>query len=752
MCNKDGMERLKTQLGFEGCFVVDSRGHSGGLALLWKFEKEVEIQGFSFHNIDALIHLHGYPIWRLTGVYGEPKREIRTQTWDMFRSLKNTNALSWCLIGDMNNLGDHSEKRGAPFTWEKGRDSDNWIEERLDKALVNNGWLNLFSQASLFNLEVSTSNHCPLLLVFQGTVSLTTFSSFRFKNAWLREPMCKVLVESCWVGSGNCTIQEKIRHCEEVLGKWGKDITGSFKKRIAKCKAQIGNSKWGRDPVSIQQHEEGKTKLYEVLTQRETFWKQRSKQFWLNSGDKNSKYFHSVASSRKRNNRISQLQDQGGRWVTWESGLQDVIKGYFQDLFHSSGIELGATLNGIWPTETDEQNESLLLPIVEDEVRRALFQMHPDKSPRPDGMNLAFYQKHWDIMGSDVIRFVQDFFESGKFPNSINDTHIVLISKKKNPSQISDLRSISLCNVLYKIASKVLANRMKGVLNEAISETQSAFVSGRLISDNVMVAFEVMHYLKRKTTGRKGYMAIKLDMSKAYDRVEWGFSGTVLRVMQFSERWTTLTMSCVNLVHYHVLNSGQKVGPITPSRGILARNAPIVSHLQFADDSYVFCQATEDEAAQLMLLLQSFEGASGQRVNIQKSSVFFSSNTRGITRTRICDFMNINEAGADGTCKEIERLMANFWWKISSSNGEGSGIIWMSWDRMTKHKCEGGMGFRNLRDFNLAMLGKQGWRLLVNHDTLASKIFKARYYPQGTYLTAELGSNPSFIWSSIYAA
>uniref|UniRef100_A0A803PGL7 Endonuclease/exonuclease/phosphatase domain-containing protein n=1 Tax=Cannabis sativa TaxID=3483 RepID=A0A803PGL7_CANSA len=264
---EDGMERIKTQLGFEGCFVVDSHGHSGGLALLWKFVKEVEIQGFSFHHIDALIHLHGYSTWRLTGIYGEPRREFRTQTWDMFRSLKNTNVLSWCLIGDMNNLGDHSEKRGGrkypdwlidgfrevlsecelidmpfqgyPFTWEKGRNSDNWIEERLDKALVNNGWLNLFSQASLFNLEVSTSDHCPLLLVFQGTAPQTTFSSFRFKNAWLRKPMCKVLVESCWVGSGNCTIQEKIWSCGEVLGKWGKDITGSFKKRIAECKAQI---------------------------------------------------------------------------------------------------------------------------------------------------------------------------------------------------------------------------------------------------------------------------------------------------------------------------------------------------------------------------------------------------------------------------------------------------------------------------------------------------------------------------------
>uniref|UniRef100_A0A803PT88 Reverse transcriptase n=2 Tax=Cannabis sativa TaxID=3483 RepID=A0A803PT88_CANSA len=105
-----------------------------------------------------------------------------------------------------------------------------------------------------------------------------------------------------------------------------------------------------------------------------------------------------------------------------------------------------------------------------------------------------------------------------------------------------------------------------------------------------------------------------------------------------------------------------------------------------------------------------------------------------------------------GTCKELERLMASFWWKSNKSNSNGSGIVWMNWDRMTRNKAEGGMGFRNLRDFNLAMLGKQGWRFMLRHDSLVSKIFKARYYPQGDFLSTELGSNPSFIWSSIFAA
>ncbi|XP_060968619.1 uncharacterized protein LOC115710455 [Cannabis sativa] len=461
LCNKASMEGIRAHLGFEGSFVVEARGHSGGLALLWKDASEVVIQGFSFSHIDATIQMIGYSTWRFTGVYGEPKRELRYRTWDLFRSLKHDSSLPWCLMGDMNNLASQFEKKGGrkypdrlidgflgalddcnlvdlplvgyPYTWEKGRDIREWIEERLDRALVTHDWMSLFTQLVLLNLEISTSDHCPIFLVFKGNIPSSSHHSFRFENAWLREPLCEQIVESCWGESGITGIQGKILRCGEVLGRWVWDIT---------------------------------------------------------------------------------------------------------------------VLEGIRPTVSREQNKALLEMVSEEEVRNALFQMHPDKSPGPDGMTPAFYQKHWNIVRADVIHFVREFFNSGQFPESINDTHIVLIPKKKNPSQMGDLRPISLCNVLYKITSKVVANRMKNVLNYAISETQSAFVSGRLISDNIMVAFEVMHYLKRKTNGRKGYMALKLDMSKAYDRVEWGFLEATLRVMGFSDRWIGLTLSCVNSVQY----------------------------------------------------------------------------------------------------------------------------------------------------------------------------------------------------------
>jgi len=112
-------------------------------------------------------------------------------------------------------------------------------------------------------------------------------------------------------------------------------------------------------------------------------------------------------------------------------------------------------------------------------------------------------------------------------PADWNNTNVVLIPKGKNPECIKDFRPISLCNIIYKIVSKILANRLKVFLGEIISQNQSAFVPGRLITDNVLIAYEVTHFIKNKRNG-DGYMAIKLDMSKAYDRVEQNFLKAML--------------------------------------------------------------------------------------------------------------------------------------------------------------------------------------------------------------------------------
>jgi hypothetical protein len=150
--------------------------------------------------------------------------------------------------------------------------------------------------------------------------------------------------------------------------------------------------------------------------------------------------------------------------------------------------------------------------------------------------------------GGDVTREVLHFLNGGGMPNNWNDTIVVLIPKTQNLEKLKDLRPISLCNVVYKIASKVLTNRLKRILPDIISQNQSTFVPGRLITDNILIAYELTHFLQNKRWGTDGYAAVKLDMSKAYDRVEWLFVQKMMEKLGFLERWIDLIMKCISSV------------------------------------------------------------------------------------------------------------------------------------------------------------------------------------------------------------
>ena len=132
---------------------------------------------------------------------------------------------------------------------------------------------------------------------------------------------------------------------------------------------------------------------------------------------------------------------------------------------------------------------------------------------------------------------VNQFLFDGSVASGLNDTNICLIPKTTKPNEMSQFRPISLGNVSYKIISKVLCERLKKVLPNKISETQPAFVAGRQILDNVMIAQEMFHVLRTKPSGRNKRMAIKTDMSKEYDMMEWSFIEDVMQKMRFSEIW-----------------------------------------------------------------------------------------------------------------------------------------------------------------------------------------------------------------------
>ena len=233
--------------------------------------------------------------------------------------------------------------------------------------------------------------------------------------------------------------------------------------------------------------------------------------------------------------------------------------------------------------------------------------------------------------------------------------------------------------MLYKIFSKgFLANRLKKLLPSIITKHQSAFTKDRLIFDNILVAFDTLHYLQRYKAGTHGYMAIKLDMSKAYDGVDWGFLEEIMRKMDFNERWISLMMVCVKSVTYSVLVNDEPCGMIHPTKGIrqgdplspflfllcteglnglikhversgdihgfsLCRRGPKLTHLLFADDSLPFCRATMEECGKVLELLSKYEEASGQKVNKSKTSIFFSKTTNAEVKRDIKEAWGVSE-------------------------------------------------------------------------------------------------------------
>jgi hypothetical protein len=223
-------------------------------------------------------------------------------------------------------------------------------------------------------------------------------------------------------------------------------------------------------------------------------------------------------------------------------------------------------LETVSPRVTTGMNNELSRVFTPEEVDIALSQMHPFKAP--DGFGVCFYQKHWATVGEGVRQAVLYFLNSGTFEPSLNLTYIALIPKITNAACVSEFRPISLCNVLYKLIAKVLSNRLKVVLGSIISQHQSAFVPGRLITDNILVAYEALHSMNTRMKGKKGYMALKLDMSKVYDRVEWSFLEAMMRRLGFREPWISLVMQYVRSMSYQVLLNGVPQEVISPTRGL----------------------------------------------------------------------------------------------------------------------------------------------------------------------------------------
>lgn len=219
-------------------------------------------------------------------------------------------------------------------------------------------------------------------------------------------------------------------------------------------------------------------------TIEEQIWKQKSRMDWLKMGDSNTRYFHACVKMRQSTNAIHRLERSDGSVCVGQQQIREEVLGFYRRLMGSSASELEVVDKRIMqngPKLNPEQQMALNADCSEQEVKEALFSMNSNKSPGIDGFNVHFYKKCWSVIGGEVVAAVQQFFSNGKLPKQINLTLVTLIPKCQNAHVVKDFRPIACCSVLYKIISKVLANRMKLVLDTIVSENQSAFVPGRVI-------------------------------------------------------------------------------------------------------------------------------------------------------------------------------------------------------------------------------------------------------------------------------
>jgi hypothetical protein len=433
---------------------------------------------------------------------------------------------------------------GTEFTWSNNRESGDLVPARLDRGVADAAWVQLFPHASISHLIVASSNHVGLLLDSRidqprNHVPQRKRRLFRFKKTWLRESGYEEVIQSAWevqpIGTAMYRGTQKIKQCQINLLQWSQShvrvtpkLIDSKMKKLQELELQSKEDYDNRQINLIRRELNG---LYEKV---EVVWRQHSRIAWLTEGVRNTKFFRECALQRKKINTIMGLTDQQGNWRTEPLEVEQIAVDYFSSLFASSNPRaIDEVLHEVDGVVTPGMNNDLMHPFTHEEIKRALFQMHPSKAPGPDGMSALFFQKYWHIVGSDVSNVVLDFLNNGRMLGSINFTHLVLIPKVVAPEKISQFRPISLCNVIYKIVSKVLVNKMKTILPQVISYSQSAFVPSRMITDNVIIAFETIHYLKNLRNGNNAQMAVKLDMSKAYDRVEWAYLQAIMIKLGF---------------------------------------------------------------------------------------------------------------------------------------------------------------------------------------------------------------------------
>ena len=306
-----------------------------------------------------------------------------------------------------------------------------------------------------------------------------------------------------------------------ALKEWHDSHTRNLPAKIDSLKIRQADLDSKREEVALSEEELGElhgisTDIHSLSRLNTSICWQQSRLQWLRDGDANSKFFHSVMAGRRRHNSLSSIMVDG-EVVDGVNSIRQAVFSHFKNHFMAVRVARPTLGNLQFRRLSFMEMGTLIKPFSMDEVKETMLDCDNYKSPGPNGINFGFLKTFWLLMKDDIMHFISEFYRNGKLSKGINSTFNALIPKIDSPQFLNDFRPIPLVGSLYKILAKVLANRLRQVIDSVMSDVQSAFVKNRQILDGILIANEVVDEARML---KKELLMFKVDFEKAYDSVE----------------------------------------------------------------------------------------------------------------------------------------------------------------------------------------------------------------------------------------
>ncbi|WZY76441.1 hypothetical protein YC2023_022825 [Brassica napus] len=681
--------------GFDGNYEFSELGK---IWILWHPSLQVSIIQKSLQMITCLVKHPGYlsPVI-VSCIYASTDEDIRKELWSEIICISTHSEVqgkSWLLVGDFNQIlkpQEHSRPptlnvdrktrefqecisdaalsdlsyTGPTFSWWNSQKA-NPIGKKLDRILVNDQWLVQFpSSLGVFG-PPQFSDHTSMSVILESAKSKHRIP-FRFYNFLLLDGEFLPMIAWLWfstniVGSEMFRVSKKLKALKNPIRSFNRDHYSNLEKRAEEAQTslnQIQQDLLSSPSVALAEAEaEAQRKLGILLNAEQVFLFQRSNISWLNVGDCGSHYFHKIMATRRSQNHIHLLIGPSGEKFETREAIHAHCLAHFADFLGSTPTmplfdpqDITLLLNYNCP---ESQCDKLQEDFSDEEIKDAFFNLPRNKSCGPDGFSSEFFIGCWSIIGPEITSAVKEFFREGKLLRQWNSTLLVLIPKIRNASKIGDFRPISCLNTLYKVISRLLTGRLKEVLSPVISHAQSAFMPGRLLAENVLLATELIQGYKRKNISPRAML--KVDLRKAFDSIRWDFVLASLRAIGLPHRFINWISECISSASFTICINGEAGGYFKSSRGlrqgdplspylfVLAMEVfsrllksryasgyieyhpsakPVdISHLMFADDVMVFYDGSSSSLHGISETLDDFAMWSGLEINHNKSELF----------------------------------------------------------------------------------------------------------------------------------